>query len=455
MRLAEQADPQLRGPGQQTWLRRLDAETPNMRAAFDTAVRIGDAELALRLANALTWYWFLRGRRGQARRTLTAALEVPGPAPAAARARATAWRAAITLQSGAFTGTIAEHLAALAPYADVDDPAGRARAEWFLGTSLYGIGDLTPSEDLVDRALTSARLLGDRWLTAAALSSRAFQAKLHGDFAALRRDGEQSLAVFTELGDQWGRLQAMVPLATLAEIEGNYETATGLYQAGLRVAEELQLWPEVSFQLTGAGRIAILTGDLERAHDLHERARKLSIQQSDRFGEQFAVVGLALIARRKGELDTAESHIEHVLELHRQRGYESALPALLLAELGFIAEQRGDAESAWRLHVQGLTTAQATGDPRAIALALEGMAGAQTLAGHPRRAARLLGAAVAARASAGAPLPPAERGDVNRITTRLRAELGNEDFAVEHLRGTELQPVEHLPTSPDELRLPT
>lgn len=433
--LAERADPQLRGRAQREWLRRFDAETPNMRAAFDTALRLADAERALRLANALTWYWHLRGRRREARRSLTAALALPGTASAVARARATAWRTGITLQSGAMAGGVTEHLAALDPYETVDDLAGRARAEWFLGTSLYGAGD---AETLVERALTSFHALADRWGIAAALCSRAFQAKQRGDLAGLHRDGERSLELFTEVGDEWGQLQASVPLTTLAEIDGRYELAAGLYGNGLRIAEELQLWPDVSFQLSGLGRIAMLRGEFDRAREFHEKARQVSVEQSDTFGEQYAVVGLALGARREGKLDTAQEHIRQALGLHRQMGYDAG-PSLLLDESGFIAELQSDAETAWQLHLDALAAARTTDDPRAIALALEGLAGALSLGGDPNYAARLLGAADVARTSIGAPLPSAERGDVDRISSRLRAALGGEEFAAELSRGAEVE----------------
>lgn len=93
---------------------------------------------------------------------------------------------------------------------------------------------------------------------------------------------------------------------------------------------------------------------------------------------------------------------------------------VLLAELGFVAEQRGDAQSALRLHTEGLAAARATGDPRAMALSLEGLAGAHLLSGTPTRAARLLTTATRLRTSVNAPLPPAERGDVDRITAAIR-----------------------------------
>ncbi len=72
-----------------------------------------------------------------------------------------------------------------------------------------------------------------------------------------------------------------------------------------------------------------------------------------------------------------------------------------------------------------------------MALAQEGLAGAHTLAGDPVRAARLLGAAHRARAAAGAPLPEAERGDVDRVEAAVRAALGDEVYTRESTSGTD------------------
>ena len=98
--LAEQAQAQLRGPGQREWLRRLDAEAANMRAALDTFRREDAAAPALRLAGALTWYWFLRGRLTEARRALAGALAVASEAPAGVRAGAEAWRTGLAIRQG-------------------------------------------------------------------------------------------------------------------------------------------------------------------------------------------------------------------------------------------------------------------------------------------------------------------------------------------------------------------
>nr|WP_305144252.1 hypothetical protein [Streptomyces sp. EN16] len=294
---------------------------------------------------------------------------------------------------------------------------------------------------------TAFRALGDRWGMAAALGSRTFHAIQRGDLNTLRRDGEQSLALFRELGDQWGQLQASVPLGTLAETVGDYQRAGRLYREGLRMAEDLGFWPQASFQLSGLGRVALLTGNLPRAKEFHERAARLAAGQSESFGEQYAEIGLALGARRAGDLDAAEQHLTRVLDLHHQMGYEPSRPSVILAELGFVAEVRGDAPAALALQLDAPTAAHDTGNPRALALALEGLAGGQSLASHFEHAARLLGAAtVAARQSVQAPLRGGERFDVDRITTRVRAALDEARYQAEFERGSTLAPEAHLKT---------
>ncbi|MEU4332010.1 BTAD domain-containing putative transcriptional regulator [Nonomuraea dietziae] len=443
-RMAERAEPHLRGHGQRQWLRRLDLESANLRAALESAARSGAADLALRLVNALTWYWYLRGRISEAERLLAMALSAGQGGSDTEVAKATAWLGGIRLLLGGGAAHFAAHFAALQPYERVDDPGGRARMEWFLGSHTYGIGDPSRSADLIDRALATFGSLGDRWGTAAALSSRSFHAKLRGDFGAVRQDSERSLELFRDLGDQWGQIQAMTPLATEAEVLGDYERAARLHRDGLRMAEDLGLWREVSFKLAGLGRIALLMRDYPKARQFHERARRLAVEQSDTFGEQFAEIGLGMGARREGDLDTAQAHLRSVLDLHRRMGYEPGLPALILAELGFIAEHRGQADTATALQLDGFAAAEATGDPRAVALALEGLAGARLLGGHPGHAARLLGAAAAARRSVGVPLPQGERLDVDRIAAGAVEAIGETRFAAEFAVGGGLLPADAI-----------
>ena len=91
-------------------------------------------------------------------------------------------------------------------------------------------------------------------------------------------------------------------------------------------------------------------------------------------------------------------------------------------------------------HLQSLAIAYQTGDPRAIALAIEGLAGAAALRHDPRRCAILLGAATAMRRSTGAPLPPAERVDVDRAANAARSHLGEKGFDLAFNEGAATTP---------------
>jgi hypothetical protein len=167
--LAERADAQLRGHDQRRWLELLDADAANLRTAVEGAAQRGASALALRLVNGLAWYWLLRGRLAEARRSLSLALAVEGDPLSAARARATAWHAGITLLSG-YGDAPAD--AALRLFDEVDDPDGQAMARWFVGFAKFSLGDLSVSEDLVHRALDRFRATGDRWGVATALATQ-------------------------------------------------------------------------------------------------------------------------------------------------------------------------------------------------------------------------------------------------------------------------------------------
>ncbi|MFJ6675130.1 BTAD domain-containing putative transcriptional regulator [Actinosynnema sp. NPDC091369] len=412
--LAERADPELRAAGQLAWLDRLDADTANLRAAHDAS---GPAEAA-RLTRALTWYWFLRGRLREGRRLMTATDPVTA-----------AWRAGF----GLLLGEAAEP-AAVAGTADIDDCLQKARARWFLGYVLSTVGDMPSAERLTDQALAAFEELGDRWGVAAAHSDRVSQALARGSVEQARASAARCAALFESLSERWGRLKASFGLGMLAQLTGDHDRAEAVHRDGLRVAEELRSWPEVSYKLSWLGRVALTRGDYAKARELHERARRAAAEHGFSPGEVYAVTGLALGARREGRLDEAEAHWERLRSWHRQVGF-AAGATLVLAELGFVAEQRGDAARAEELHAEGLALAREVGDPRAIALAFEGLAGARALAGDAGTAARLLGAATAARASVGVPLPSGERGDVDRISAAARAALGSDAYAAAFAAG--------------------
>lgn len=407
---AERAAERLHGPGQGEWLRRLDREGLNTRAALE---HTGAGELGRRLVGAQSWYWFLRGRIQEA-------------ADATAAAGAAVLHAAFALLGGDDS-----HLGGDFSTADL-------RGQWLLTYARCGFGSGVLEQELVPLP-ARFRESGDRWGEAVALLTLSTRAMYDGDLAELRRNAEAASVLFTELGDRWGQLQTSEQLGILAEVTGDYAAAARLHEDGVRDAQELELWTHASFRLARRGRIALLTGDLAHAAALHEQALRLAEEQCHRPAEQFAAVGLALVARRGGDLDGAEVRLRPWLDWNQRLGVDSGA-ALILAELGYVAELRGDPAGAESLHREGLAAARRSGDPRALALAFEGLAGVLP----PARAASLLGTATALRASAGTPRPRAERTDTDRAAARARAALGPEAFGTAFTAGEALPPAEQL-----------
>ncbi|ONI82959.1 hypothetical protein ALI144C_18075 [Actinosynnema sp. ALI-1.44] len=243
--VASDADKHLRGTRQPHYLRLLDTETVNLRSALDHAT----ADQALRLVNALAWYWFLRGRFPEARKSLSNALSMPGGA-IVDRTSAQAWLAGFALRSGM--------------PAEPQPPIENPRLRWFVGSALGGQeGRLMTAGSLAD-----ARASGDRWCEAVALIDTG--------------DPGRALELFEELGDHWGRLRAT-----------RSQPHTGDHEAALRIAEDLGLWTEVVETLCCLGDAA---PDRPAAREFYDRALRVSVEHSYARGESLARTGLTRLS---------------------------------------------------------------------------------------------------------------------------------------------------------------
>lgn len=283
--LAEHADRSLRGPDQGHRLRQLDAETVNLRRALDISLRERHAEDALRMVGALAWYWFLRGRLVEARRSLRAALALEGGSPAA-RAAALGWLAGVearTAPEGRFATPTPDSID------DVGDPRLRARLRWFLGSAMLDDGHEAAGRRLIEHSLAESRAHGDRWTEAIALVECASRTP------AEHADAERAAATFRELGDRWGQLRAARAMATLAESDGRRGQAIRMHHEALQAAQELSLWTEAVEALLWLGRTAATDGDTEQAERHYHRALTISAERSYHRGEARARAALQRI----------------------------------------------------------------------------------------------------------------------------------------------------------------
>ena len=217
LRLAEQAEPDLRGARQAVQMRELGADNDNLREALTWFQAQGEVERGFRLVGALWRFWQIRGQLAEGREHAERLLAIDtGDADAAARARALACAGRLAFFQG-------------------DYPAARR----LLGRSLA-------LQQEVDDAAEAALLIVNFGMLAHAERRR-------DDARALLRQGAES---FRAISDAWGEANALAYLALVEQDAGRLAGARDLFHRSLELANAAGELRMAAFSLTQLGAIA-------------------------------------------------------------------------------------------------------------------------------------------------------------------------------------------------------
>lgn len=237
--LAEAAKLHLDGPHQVGWIRRLDVEHANFRAAL-TWLRTapGSSDLELRLVVALTQFWQVRGYFSEGRAYVEGAIERSAGHSAV---RAHAYQAAGFLAShyDDFAAARAMVLQSLALYEQLGETRGRAKAIQMLGMLAASERDYARAAEHYGQCLALERSLANQWGIAVALFGLGNVAYLQGDFRRAQALLEDSLALSRALGNGWAIARRLARLGHVALAQRNVELAVARLQASLDTSEEV------------------------------------------------------------------------------------------------------------------------------------------------------------------------------------------------------------------------
>ena len=235
--LAEEAEPGLRGPDDITWMKVVERELGNVRAALEWARAACEAEVGLRLATALWRFWFEAGYLSEGQQWVETLLAL-APPEAAEAAR---------------------------PQASVIPTWLRARALTTSGMLAAALRQIGPALAALEAGLSLARAADD-WLAQVIglLFVGAF-ADLQGEprraeacyeeALALGRAHEDALAIYTALGS----------LAGLACAQQRWAEATALFTEALPVARAAGRQHYAAAFLIQMGEVALWQGEAQRA----------------------------------------------------------------------------------------------------------------------------------------------------------------------------------------------
>lgn len=430
---ARQSEGHLRGPEQQRWLTKLEAERTQLRHAVDHAARTQDGASAAALAVATFWYQWIFGRLHALQLDLAQAVALPGP-------RDDHYAAAATLSACMNLPdrpARAAELVATALAGFDRHGVARARVQWFAGTSLLAVGVREAGERHIDEATAVLTQAGADWDVAIAACQRDwFLVSNWGEAPRGLPDGRDPEQILTDLGDGYGLAQVYDVAHRSAEIDGDHLRAADAAHRALQVCLDYELWAEASYWYAATAVAALRSGDVARA--TREVARARSLAHDVAGGEQssqFVDFVDAMIARYDGDLLRARASLERLLATG---GPEAARDPNAHLEGGFLAVQQHDldrAEEAYRA-VHSLL-ARRTGAP-AIARGLELAAAIRALRGQVEAAAELLGTAEALRDRSNLPAPALVRRDLDRVRTAIDEHLTAEQVAEAFDRGWSL-----------------
>ncbi|MFB6617335.1 BTAD domain-containing putative transcriptional regulator [Streptomyces sp. NPDC056367] len=451
--LAEEAEPLIRSGAQLPWIRRIETELDNLRAALHTTgVEDPDADAAQRLVLALGWFWWLRNYRTEGAEWTALVLALtPVEPPEGSPAYWSFMRLQVlgmflvAESSGSERFRTPEYQDLAVRIKEAFQHGDTPEATTFPGmlwpATVFLTGDVLEFHAILDESVANCRRHGGDWELGITLMLRTHVAiDVTGGLPGVDADLAELHEIARRVGDRWIRAQIASAAGEAAISRGRYDTARAEYEECLRLAREVGAHVEAPFAIARIAEASYCVGDFDGA----ERLLAEADAEADRHGgvydvSSFARLLSALLAMQRGDHARAWSECRRA----RTEAARIQVPAQFTAGLDT---------------VEAVLTAQDHGPEAGLALVgpafaaavdaycaerfLAGMAEAAAVmladADRPAEAVHALAAATAWRA--GHPRSVPEEAAVAGLPARILAVLGAGRYAQEEAAGAALSP---------------
>lgn len=297
--LAEEAEPGLSSPEQVTWVKRLDRDHHNFRAALDWALRQDEAELAVRLAGALWRFWYMQGHFSEGFSWLSQALDLAGDneagVSASARARALNGAGNLAYNQGDYATARSLHEQSLALRRALDDRWGVAASLNNLGLIARMQAEYEQAQSLFEEAARFNRQLNNRTSEAINLNNLGNVAIDQGDTFAAMELHQESYDIFTGLGNTWGRAMSLSDLGIALLLREDRPRAQQCFEESLALQRTLGDRRNIAISLGNLGLLALMGNDVDAARSYYHESLTLRYELNDKIGIAECLEGLAAL----------------------------------------------------------------------------------------------------------------------------------------------------------------
>lgn len=428
----EQASQRLNQTQQNRWLKLLDRELGNLRAAFQTARSGGDvcAALGLRLAVALGGYWERRGYWREGQEWLTVALsmsEKRATIPVDVKVKAIFWAGHLASYLGENAKVNELVSIGLTLCRQDSAPQHQALMSILLGGLKRNDGDYASARQHYQESLDLFRKVNDPWGICLSLNNLFRIEYRWNAYTEATVLAKQSLGLAQKIGDQWNIALALDFLGIIAHDRGEYEQAKAWMNESLAISRSNGARFMIGHAIYWLGRIARSQANPELARILFEESQARYREVVAKWGIGVSLQGLGIVEYDEGDYARAEGLLLDSLTVMQEVG-DTQLLAYVKINIGDVAAAMREYERALLYYRDGLSTLIEIEDRWLIALAIGGLASVAIGQEEYNRAATLLGMEEAIRKAIGTPRSPAENVTFTRSICAIRHKLTATQF---------------------------
>lgn len=316
--LAEEAEEKITSAERGDWLEQLEDEHANFQTALIwSQTPAGEAEVGLRLAGALFWFWNLRAHFSDGRAWLEGALSKNKAAGQTfALAKALYGAGGLAFLQGDYSAARLRLEESVAVWRGLKEERRLAYGLVILGMATLNLGDFETALSSETEAVQIFRRVKDRWGCALSLNDLGNVYRLEGKYDEALRHYNQSLEIWSEMGDNWGLPLTLSNLGFLDLLSGKYATARRSLRRALKIQRKLDDKLGLAATLKHLGDLSVRQAgkrsDPARRRSAHLDAAKYyseSLKLNRDLGhKQFmvaALAGLTTVVGKIGQPDQA------------------------------------------------------------------------------------------------------------------------------------------------------
>lgn len=384
MKLSDLQEQRSKGIEQTAWVRLVDDDFDNMRAAIQIAFDT-NPENAYKIIPLIGSYWLIKGYFREGLQACLKALENK----------------------------------------TVEDKKLRARVLLTAAEMCFGLGDLADLQTFADESLALSREINDKEGIAASLIQLGNVNYTNVKIEESKKYYDEALAISNEIGSQTYKAKSLSNLSFIVDDENN--TALNMMEEALKIYRSLKDTYNVAFVLAVLGRFELLKKNLDRANIFSEESLAISRENDDQYLISINLINLARIYSEKNDFAKAEYSLEDSLKIIREYGYTLNLhPALI--SLAEIHHSKGDIDKSIATYKEYLEGSSKSGGNFFLKRAFIGLAGNYVLKEDYKQALICLSFIEMTAEATQSKMNKTESETFEMTKQKIREKLGDEAF---------------------------